>query len=216
MVRRLINSRHGTSRFTLRAFLPSCLRAFFGIAALSPLAAIAIGCHTAHVAEPLTKTLSANTPEAQLEFWHTLATRSMTSNDEAFHGLLLYVDNKDESKDFVGRMQTLKSRKMIPANFNEPGNQAVSRGTLAVAMCRILEIKGGLMMHLTQSYPRYAVRELQFLDLYPVSSSNQTFSGSEFLGVIGRMEDYQRGNPANVPATVLPGEMEKGPTGKPL
>jgi hypothetical protein len=47
-----------------------------------------------------------------------------------------------------------------------------------------------------------------FVGLYPPSSPNQTFSGSEFVGIIGRIEDYQRGNPADVPAAVLPGEAE--------
>jgi hypothetical protein len=183
-------------KLLFRAFVPLCVL-------------IVIGCHSARVAQPLTQNLSANTPDAQLEFWHTLAGRPVTSNDEAFHGLLLYVDNQDDAGKYAARVKTLKSRKMIPQNFNEPAEQAVSRGTLAVAMCRILEIRGGLMMRLTQSQPRYAVRELQFMDLYPVSSSNQTFSGSEFLGVIGRMEDHQRGNPADVPAAVLPGEMQK-------
>ena len=48
-----------------------------------------------------------------------------------------------------------------------------------------------------------------YMNLYPVSSPNQTFTGNEFLGIIGRMEDYQRSNPAEVPAAVLPSEMEQ-------
>ena len=32
-----------------------------------------------------------------------------------------------------------------------------------------------------------------FLDLFPPSSPNQTFSGTEFLGIMGKLEDYQRG-----------------------
>jgi hypothetical protein len=40
--------------------------------------------------------------------------------------------------------------------------------------------------------PRYATRELVYLDLYPPSGPNQTFSGTEFLGIMGKIEDYQR------------------------
>ena len=167
------------------------------------------GCHTAKVAQPLTGKLSGNDPDSQLEFWHTLATRPVTSNDEAFHGLLLYADGQDAAKDYAGRVSTLKSRKMLPANFDRPADQAVERGPLAVAICRALEIKGGVLLRLTGAQ-RYAVRELQYLDLYPPSGPNQTFSGSEYLGIIGRMEDYQRGNPADAPASVMPGEMQGG------
>jgi hypothetical protein len=67
------------------------------------------GCHTAKVAEPLTATLSGSDADAQMEFWHTLATRNLTSNDEAFHGLLLFLDSEDPAKDYAGRVELLKS-----------------------------------------------------------------------------------------------------------
>jgi hypothetical protein len=85
---------------------------------------------------------------------------------------------------------------MLPGGFSQPAEQAIERGTLAVAIVRALKIKGGLAMHLFGATPlstRYAVRELQFMELYPASSPNQTFSGTEFLGIIGKLEDYRRG-----------------------
>ena len=167
---------------------------------------LAAGCHSAKVAQPLTAKLGGNDADSQLEFWHTLATRPVTSNDEAFHGLLLYTDGQDPAKDYDARVRTLKSRKMLPANFDRAADQAVERGPLAVAICKALDIKGGVMLRLSGAQ-RYAVRELQFLDLYPPSGPHQTFSGSEYLGIVGRMEDYQRGNPADAPAFVMPGEM---------
>ena len=168
---------------------------------------IVSGCHTAKVAQPLTGKLSGNDPDSQLEFWHTLATRPVTSNDEAFHGLLLYADGEDPAKDYPGRVAVLKQRKMLPQSFDRPADEAVQRGPLAQAICKALDIKGGLMLRLSGAQ-RYAVRELQFLELYPPSGPNQTYSGSEYLGIIGRMEDFQRGNPADAPATVMPGEMK--------
>ena len=170
------------------------------------------GCSTAKVAQPLTRELGGNDPGAQLEFWHTLAARPVTSNDEAFHGLLLFLDSSDPATTYDQRVAAMKSRKLLPGNFNEPADQAVSRGTLAHALTRSLHIKGGLMMRLTNNHPRYAVRELQFMDLYPPSSPNQTFSGTEFLGIIGRIEDYQRGDPTDAPAAVMPSDMNRGPT----
>jgi hypothetical protein len=166
------------------------------------------GCQGARVAEPLTAKLSGNEPESQLEFWHTLATRNLTSNDEAFHGLLLFLDAQDPANDYDGRVKALKDRGLLPKAFNRPANQAVERGVLATALVRTLKIKGGVMQRLTGDNPRYAVRELMYLDLYPPSSPQQTFSGTEYLGIIGRVEDYQRGNPADYPASVLPGEAE--------
>ena len=73
---------------------------------------------------------------------------------------------------------------------------------------RLLNNKGGVTVHVVGPLPRYAVRELMFLNVYPPSTPNQALSGTEFVGIIGRVEDFQRGNPADVPAAVLPGEMK--------
>jgi hypothetical protein len=174
---------------------------------------VVAGCHNAKVAEPLTGKLGGSDPDAQMEFWHTLAERNLTSNDEAFHGLLLYLGDTDPAGDYPGRVRELKSRGLLDAGFNQPADQAVQRGILATALVRALKIKGGVFQRLTHDNPRYAVRELMYLDLYPPSSPQQTFSGSEFLGIIGRIEDYQRGNAEDYPAAVLPGEALQGAPG---
>jgi hypothetical protein len=155
------------------------------------LGVLIVGCQSAQVAQPLTAKLSGNEPESQLEFWHTLAERHVTSNDEAFHGLLLYLDNKDSAANYPDRVLALKTRHMLPENFNAPAEQAVTRGNLAVAILHALQIKGGWVLHVFGPSPRYALRELEFEGVYPPSSENQTFSGSEFVGVIGKMEDVQ-------------------------
>ena len=141
--------------------------------------------------DPLTRTAGGSDPEQQVEFWHQLADRPVTSNDEAFHGLLLFSDGQDPAEDYAGRVAVLKERGMLPANFDAPADRAIDRGTLAVALARALKIRGGLVMSLLGPSPRYAVRELQFMNVFPPSSPNQTFSGAEFLGIIGKAEEYQ-------------------------
>ncbi len=149
---------------------------------------------------PVARELGGSDPGKQIEFWHTLADRPVTSNDDALHGLLLFLDGQDDSADYAARVEAMKQRKMLPAGFRAAGDEAVDRGTVAVALVRALGIRGGWAMHVLGPNPRYAVKELQFLEVYPPSSPNQTFSGSEFLGIIGKAEDYQRGNAAVVPA----------------
>src|SRR3954466_6907221 len=85
----------------------------------------ALGCSSAKVAEPLTAKLGGNDPDSQMEFWHTLAERNLCSNDEAFHGLLLYLDSEDPATDYSGRLKALKAKGLLNADFNEPSNQAV-------------------------------------------------------------------------------------------
>jgi len=179
-------ARRGASTIR-RASVSPCLRGFIFLIVVG-----AFGCQTARVNEPLTQKLGASDPDTQIEFWHELAARPVTSNDEAFHGLLMFLDSDDPADDYTGRVKALKSRRMLPGGFDQPAEQAVERGTLAVAIVKALDIKGGLALRLLGPTPRYAVRELVYMELYPPSSPNQTFSGAEFLGIIGKVEDYQR------------------------
>jgi hypothetical protein len=168
-----------------------------------------VGCQAPRKGEALPKALAGSDPDAQVNFWHALTDQPVASNDEAFHGLLLYSDGKDECPDYADRVALLKQKKWLPAGWYEPAVDGVRRGTVAVALVKILHDKGGVTMHIVGPIPRYAVRELMFLNVYPPSTPNQSFSGNEFVGIIGRVEDYQRGNPANVPAAVMPNEMNK-------
>lgn len=178
------------------------------------LLASAVGCKVASVERTVVAQLpDPTTPDAQLEFWHRLAEQPLTSNDDAFHGLLLYADGVDAAPDYAARVATLKQRGMLPSDFNAPATEAVQRGVLAMAILKLIDERGGLMLRLLGPTPRYATREAVHLGLLPTSSPRQTFTGAQFVGVIGRIEDYQRGNPTDKPAAELPGEVGKPTTG---
>lgn len=150
------------------------------------------GCSTIQVADPLTGNLAANDEETQMQFWHTLNDRKVTSNDEAFHGLLLLLDGQDSAPDYLGRIEALQSRGLLSSGFDRPANESINRGTIGIIVMHMLDLRGGVMARLFPYSPRYATRELQYLGMYPKSSPHQTFSGPDFLAIIGRIEDYQR------------------------
>jgi hypothetical protein len=158
---------------------------------LGAFAVLAQGCQSATVQTSVTAKFSDNTTDSQLSFWHELADRHVTSNDDAFHGLLLYVDSHDNSKTYDDRVAALKAKGLLSSSFSQPADLAVTRGTLAVAICKLLHLRGGIMMHITGPIPRYAVKELVYDGIFPPSSPQQTFSGTEFVGIIGKLDDYQ-------------------------
>ncbi|MDB5327382.1 MAG: hypothetical protein JWM57_2951 [Phycisphaerales bacterium] len=164
------------------------------------------GCELAKVKNSVVAEHGGSTDDAQMDFWHDLNDAKIACNDDAFHAILLYLDSKDEYTDYVARLNGMKSRGLLPTGFNAPANESVERGTVAVVLVKAMQIKGGLMMHVTGASPRYAVRELCFEGIYPPSTPNQTFSGSELVGIIGRVEDYQRGDAANKRAAELPSD----------
>jgi hypothetical protein len=165
------------------------------VAALLALAILA-GCHSATVTSSVTTKFSANDSDSQMSFWHELADRPVTSNDDAFHALLLYADGHDDSKTYDDRVATLKARGFLAQRFSEPSNSAIERGVLAVAIVKMVGIKGGWVMHvfgpILGPTERYSVKELVYDGIYPPSSPQQTFSGAEFVGIMGKLDDYQR------------------------
>ena len=160
------------------------------------------------VADPLTGgPLAGNGASEKTAFWYQLARRPVVSNDEALHGLLLYFADDDPSADYAGRVNELKRRGMLSTAFDRPGDEAVERGTVAYAIAQGAGIKGGLTMQLLGSSTRYADRALQYRGLLPAGSPNQMLTGGQFASVIGRLEDFQRGNANEKRAALLPGEI---------
>lgn len=168
------------------------------------VAALAGGCRSTTPAQALAPQIAGNEPAAQLAFWHTLPQRKAVSNDEAFHAVLLFVDGQDAAGGYDQRVKLLKEKRLLEPGFAARAAEPLRRGTLAVALTRALSIKGGLSMHLFGAKPRYAVRELQYAGVYPPSSPQQTFSGPEFLGIIGRAEDFQRARDEGATAVEAP------------
>jgi hypothetical protein len=193
-----------------KAFSASSRFAFF-IACFSFLILSLSGCQSARVEKPVTVDYGTNDPDQQIEFWHRLAEQPITSYDDAFHALLLFTDGSDPADSYGGRVEALKNRGLVTSGFARPANESVDRGTLSIALAKALKIRGGIVMSLFGANSRYATKELEFLDVFPASSPNQTFSGSEFLAVMSRAEDYQKaqqpgGNAGG--ASYAPPEME--------
>ena len=165
------------------------------------------GCQSTRVTDSTLPTLSGNDPAIQLDFWHTLANKDLVSNDEAFHGLLLFIDNADNAQTYEERVAALKSRNLLPQNFDKPADHALTRGTLAVPLVKHLRLNRGVTLALLRNNDRYATRELEFENIYPPSSPNQLFSGASFVGVIGKAQDYLSGDPSQYPASMLPSDI---------
>src|SRR4051794_23130143 len=142
--------------------------------AMACLFAGSTGCHTTVAPQSTLPRLAGNDPEKQLDYWHEIANKNLISNDEAFHGILLYLDGKDDATTYEQRVATLKSRGYLPPSFDQGEIRAVERGTVAVPIAKSLNLKGGLTMRLVGGMsPRYATRELIYRDIYPTSGVEQ-------------------------------------------
>src|SRR5688500_11666017 len=117
---------------------------------------LASGCATARAPRPLARTIEQDTPASRMRFWHRLPEQPVACNDDVFHGLLLYADEADNCGSYGERVAKLKARGWLSKSFDRPADEAVTRGTLAVAIVQILKLRGGWVMIVTGPTPRYA------------------------------------------------------------
>lgn len=165
------------------------------------------GCTVTPRAVPIHTSLPENVRDSA-GFWAVLAEQPIATNDDALHAILLFLDDVDDSADYASRVESLRSRGVLPKNFNALPDEAISRGTVAVAMTNMLGIRGGLTMSLIGPNARYAIRELEFRQLFPPSTPNQILTGGEFTAVIDRVYSYVAGDPAQYPAAATREEMK--------
>jgi hypothetical protein len=129
-------------------------------------------------------------PDDELDFWDDLATRSVVTNHDAIHGLLLAAGTTSDD-DFAARLEAARHRGWIGEDENPDPNESASVGMISYAVCDILDIDGGVTMRIFGPSRRYCTRELVFLKLIPLRTEAQSLTGLEFIDLMGRIDDWR-------------------------
>ena len=149
------------------------------------------GCARTVIENPLNTNYPAGDLDGDLNYWHTLPTRSAVCNDEGLHGIFLLADGEDTLGSYEARVMEAKKRGYLPEDWAEAANLSMRRGTLARSVCVICKIKGGVMMQVFGPRARFAIRELVYMQIMgDPSTEAQSITGLEFLGVISKAQDY--------------------------
>lgn len=167
------------------------MRTLFTATLLTLAALLAAGCEGTKTASPLITNYDQQNATADLDYWHGLADQPITTNNDAFHGLIELAGDPDTCKTYDERVAWLKDHQYLDASFDRPADEATRRGTVAQIICRIKKIDGGLTMHVLGANPRYATRELVYLRIMHPGTEQQALSGIEFVGIIGKAQDYE-------------------------
>lgn len=180
-----------------------------------PLVVGGAGCADAPRRSPTASASLATAPTTQRSarsqdtaFWYDLARRGAVTNAQATTALLSHFDDPAADAEYGARVARLKEMGYWPEGFRGAPEANVNRGDVAVAICRALRIRGGLTAAVVGLTPRYATRALIFEGIYPDSTPNQAFTGAEFVGILGAMDDRTRGDPSKLPAEQIPGYEE--------
>jgi hypothetical protein len=163
-------------------------------AAIAAAALALAACERSRVEDSAVERFPRGTQE--LDFIDALNGQVVVTNDDALHGLISFADGTDLSTTYEGRVEVAKRKGWLPSGWSRPGDESAQVGWMAVAGCRILGVKGGVTMRLTGPTPRYATKELVFMDVIPLRTENQSLSGKEFVDYLNRLERFQRGGRA--------------------
>jgi hypothetical protein len=126
--------------------------------------------------------------EDSLDFWDALEKQSVTTNDDALHGLLL-LEEAPAGNSWEDRWQAATERGWVPAETAPPTpTESAEMGFIAVCLCHVLDVRGGLSMQLFGRTPRYCTREVVHMGLIPGITEHEALSGAEFIALLGAAE----------------------------
>ena len=171
-----------------------CVIAFVALALTS--------CQSSQIAQTLEQPAQPIEPSdteaasaaSSAELAYELARQKWCSNDRAFSLVLHMVDGQDTCGSFQERLELLKDKNLLRADWQFAGDEAVTKGTLGYLVCRALKIKGGLLLQLVPS-KRYAYREAVYQELIHRGSGYEPLTGPEVVGIMGRAARMARNQP---------------------
>jgi hypothetical protein len=131
------------------------------------------------------------TDNDSLDYWDTLESQAVTTNDDALHGLLLLVQESPPPADWNERLAAAQRRGWLRTGTSLQPTESAQIGMIAVCICHILDVQGGLSMRIAGKIPRYSTRELVHMGLLPGITENEALTGSEFLALIAATEQQQ-------------------------
>ena len=148
------------------------------------------GCARTTVTDGLPLDHEPGDISAEMSYWHDLADRPVTTNNEALHGLIVFAEGADPNKTYDERVMWLKERGHLSADFDGAADAAAERGRIAQVLAGMMDVKGGLTMRVLGPHPRYALRELVHLEIMKPGSAQQGLPGIEFVGIVSRAEQF--------------------------
>ena len=156
---------------------------------------LTVGCNSANlqVAGP-----GAALPaeESSAAYLYRVSSATTVSENDAFRGVLLLLDGKDDAQTFEQRAAKLRQRNIIDKTWDCAASRPLSKGKLAYVVYQATKFSGGVVLAITQPIlgptQRYCLRELQFREMMSDGLMTTPVTGVELVSVLGRADTYIR------------------------
>lgn len=141
--------------------------------------------------------------DQEIDFLAAVEKMPAVTNNDALHAFLLLQDGDDRSADYASRVQEGIRRGWLPRGSAHLADEAARVGWMATAGCVVMDVKGGFTMHVLGPVPRYATKELVFMEILPLRTENQVLTGSEFVDYLNRLQRIAGKNRRDKPDSPL-------------
>jgi hypothetical protein len=145
-------------------------------------------------AAPKASTVAGGESASDAQFFAELGYKDVANAHDAARALaILTSEGKECGGDFEKCKAYLQSRGVLPDGWLDKvaPDEPVDKSYLAVLICRSLNIKGGLWMHLFGPQPRLALKECVYHELMVQGAEYAHVSGGELVGVIDRCDRWR-------------------------
>jgi len=130
-------------------------------------------------------------PSSDAQFFCELGYKDAATAADAARALtVLMSEGKQTGANFKTCKAYLTTRGLLPDGWLdkvEPSTP-ITKGRLAVLICKALGIKGGIWMRLLGPLPRLALNECAYLEVMPPGCDYGHVKGGELVGVIDRTD----------------------------
>ncbi len=126
--------------------------------------------------------------DQEIEFLGAVERMPAVTNNDALHGFILLQDGSDPCTSYEARVQEGRKRGWFRGGSPQKPNEAAKVGWMATAGCVVMGVEGGVSMRLFGPLPRYATRELVYMEILPLRTENQILTGAEFVDFINRLD----------------------------
>jgi len=130
--------------------------------------------------------------ENSAAFLDRMSSQNTVSENDAMRGVLMVLEGKDTARTFEQRVEVLRSRGVVEANWTFDASRPITRGKLAYMIWTACKMPGGVILTLTGPSRRYCLRELQYHDMMADGSEFTEVTGMEYVAVLTRADTFVR------------------------
>lgn len=129
------------------------------------------------------------------DFLHDhLPAQPVVTVGEAYRSMLLLAEGDDPFNSFAQREEALLTKGIIRSQWKLQREEAVDRGTIAYMVAKIIGLKGGfnraVFGELGLGDRRYALRELVYHQIMPLTPPYRYITGAELIDVVGKADRF--------------------------